>query len=943
MLTRLWQLIRGSARPVIRAAEAVASPPSPWLIVPTHLQHRTDADERRPAGPASGLLLAARLTVAWERLWPLLWPLVGLCGIWLSLAFLKLPQSLPAGLHLLLLLVFTALFGATAWRGWRRWQMPGRREARRRLERDSGLMHRPLQMLQDGPATAARDPFAAALWQAAQDRARQQLAGLTLHPPHPNLAFHDPFALRAAVGLVLVIAATIGWGELGPRFAASLRPDLLGGASTTAGLELWITPPDYTGLPPIFLTRDSLTAASDANEPAIPATVAVPVGSVVLARVSGGRRLPTLTANGENPVEFDRLPAGGWQLEISLVAGKELSVRQGGTVLGQWPVAIIPDQLPGIAFRKEPQSTERHSTRIDFTAADDYGLSAAQMVLTLATGNAPGSVAGNAAGSEAALDRTPVRLPLPLPGPAVRQVNGSAFHDLTPHPWAGLPVLIRLEAIDGAGQGSSSAEQPFIMPERPFAHPVARALVAERRNLLRLGSAARATAARTVAELSARPGAFGDDLSVFLNLRAVAGRLSMDFSQAALADVAQILWNSALRIEDGGLSNAERDLREARQAVLEAMEKGAPDAELDALMQQLQEKMQRYFDALEQQARQAMEQGLPPPPVPLDESQRVLDRDDLERMVQEMRDLARTGSKDAAREMLSQLQQMMENLQTGESAPDPQAMENARRMDEALQQLQELTRQQQALMDRTFRDTQTQSEPRGEEPDQQQGLSADPSARPFPGPGPGAGQGPRRQGPRPPAASDPPGEQAQNAVPPAEAGADGPVGGDNQAERQQALRRSLGDVMRKLGETGAEIPRPLGLAERAMREAEQALTDNTPRPALEAQGRALQQLQQTLQDLAQQREQAQAAGRRGMMAGQRPQLGRLPGRDPLGREPAGRGRENDGQGESETVKIPDAADVQRAREILDELRRRAGDRNRPRIERDYIDRLLERF
>ena len=38
-----------------------------------------------------------------------------------------------------------------------------------------------------------------------------------------------------------------------------------------------------------------------------------------------------------------------------------------------------------------------------------------------------------------------------------------------------------------------------------------------------------------------------------------------------------------------------------------------------------------------------------------------------------------------------------------------------------------------------------------------------------------------------------------------------------------------------------------------------------------------------------------------------------------------------------------AAELQRAREIMDELRRRAGERQRPKFERDYIDRLLRRF
>ena len=47
--------------------------------------------------------------------------------------------------------------------------------------------------------------------------------------------------------------------------------------------------------------------------------------------------------------------------------------------------------------------------------------------------------------------------------------------------------------------------------------------------------------------------------------------------------------------------------------------------------------------------------------------------------------------------------------------------------------------------------------------------------------------------------------------------------------------------------------------------------------------------------------------------------------------------------DTSTVKIPKESEVQRAREIIEELRRRAGERERPKIEREYIDRLLRQF
>tara|TARA_R110002111_G_scaffold201000_5_gene266264 strand:+ start:668 stop:814 length:147 start_codon:yes stop_codon:yes gene_type:complete len=40
-------------------------------------------------------------------------------------------------------------------------------------------------------------------------------------------------------------------------------------------------------------------------------------------------------------------------------------------------------------------------------------------------------------------------------------------------------------------------------------------------------------------------------------------------------------------------------------------------------------------------------------------------------------------------------------------------------------------------------------------------------------------------------------------------------------------------------------------------------------------------------------------------------------------------------------KGPDAA--RRARDLMDEIRRRSGQRDRPKVELDYLKRLLERF
>jgi hypothetical protein len=59
-------------------------------------------------------------------------------------------------------------------------------------------------------------------------------------------------------------------------------------------------------------------------------------------------------------------------------------------------------------------------------------------------------------------------------------------------------------------------------------------------------------------------------------------------------------------------------------------------------------------------------------------------------------------------------------------------------------------------------------------------------------------------------------------------------------------------------------------------------------------------------------------------------------RDPLGRPLPSRG---DDFGPERDM-LPDEAAIERAREILEYLRNRANDANRPRLELDYFDRLL---
>jgi hypothetical protein len=177
--------------------------------------------------------------------------------------------------------------------------------------------------------------------------------------------------------------------------------------------------------------------------------------------------------------------------------------------------------------------------------------------------------------------------------------------------------------------------------------------------------------------------------------------------------------------------------------------------------------------------------------------------------------------------------------------------------------------------------------------------------------------------------------------------------GQMDARQQQALRRALGELMQQFGDFSGEVPEPLGRADRAMRDAVEALRQGNEPGAQSAQQRAIEALQQGAREM-----QNQMAGRMGLMEsgdgegepggentdqggegeGESRQMGE--GRDPLGRP---RRDAVGGRDEGSDVVVPNEMELQRTREIQEELRRRAGERERPQQELDYIDRLLRRF
>jgi uncharacterized protein (TIGR02302 family) len=481
-----------------------------------------------------------------------------------------------------------------------------------------------------------------------------------------------------------------------------------------------------------------------------------------------------------------------------------------------------------------------------------------------------------------------------------------SFADLTAHPLAGLKVILRLEAVDGLGQKGQSGPLEVVLPAREFRHPLARAIIEQRRQLAGDPGTAPDVAGR-LAALAETDAAQSLPTTVPLSLRVAAARLSFNREPESRRGVIDLLWELALFVEDGALSLAERKLRELQEQLQKALEEGGEDAEIERMMEEMQKALDEYLEELTRQAMADAQRAGPEEQPQLPSDAQTLERRDLQEMLDRAKELMRSGAKDAAREMLAQLQQMLENLRAGTmQAQQPSPGE------QAMSDLQKMIQLQQQLLDKSF---QMERQRRAGELPQQGRRASRASAGSRASSSSAAGSAARRRA-RP------------------ERRPDGPGGGGAGRPAQ-----GLGELMRRLGEAGMEIPRALGQAELQMRNARGALEGEEPGTAAEAQTGAVDSMQRAGQSMMEQlREQmAQQQG------GQGPGRSRCRSPAAAGRDPLGRSQRNDGGFDTRGVEVPAEGGLGRARDVLEELYRRAGDQRRPPAELDYYRRLLDRF
>ncbi|MFD1058949.1 DUF4175 domain-containing protein [Paracoccus fistulariae] len=559
-------------------------------------------------------------------------------------------------------------------------------------------------------------------------------------------------------------------------------------------------------------------------------------------------------------------------------------------------VTVLPDLPPVI--RAGALSERRADGRMvqDYRASDDHGVmrAVARIALDLEAVDRRFGLAIDPEPREA------VELPLPMPrGGDRKQVRGQLVRDLSRHPWANLPVSLTLRAEDGIEQVGTAPPIRAVLPGRRFFQPLAAALIEMRRDLLwSRGNAGRS--AEILRAVTWQPEGFVEP-RLYGELRGAVGLLEGgDLTIKQRDELAEALWRAAIELEDGGLSDALERMQQAQQKLSEAIRNGASKDEIQRLMDELKEATDDYTRMLAEQS-----EADPSERFTRQKSNQIVTADQIQEMMDEIQRLMNEGRMAEAQELLEQFNRMMENLRIreveGEGRGFGEGGQNG-----SMNRLADSLREQQRLSDEAFRDLQEQFN---------QGQSGQPSEN-----------------------------------------------SDDLADRQRQLREELGQQRGLLpgqGSTGGdEAGRQLDEAGRAMEQAEEALRQGDMSGAMQKQADAIQSMREgmrALGDMMMDQRQGEA-GRDGEQAGEAeegqrglagPRSGSPQGQrdgetafDPLGRSRDGNGNIIAG---GDTIGDGVVDPARRARDLLDEIRRRSGQRDRSEDERGYLDRLLDRF
>ncbi len=875
----------------------------------------------------------------WERYAPVFAFSAAILAVFLIGAFGGIWERIGDPWRLILLgaaIIFLVNAALTA----RKTSRPNLSAARRRVETDSDVKHRPLDVLDDRPAISED------VWPLHYKTAKTSAQTLKPAKWRHALSPIDPYYMRYILPCAVGLAMMFGFGDNTERLRRSLTPSWQSAINASdVQFEAWVDPPEYTGRPPLYFKDKK--------------KIDVPAGSELVARISGTKDAPRLklqTSRGGKYLGLKRL--GPKSFEARAILKTKTTARwRIGTTQKKWALNVLPDTPPTLSLNSDVKADKRDRLAFTYSFEDDYGVETLTLEIRLLTD---------------AIHKTETRSNITIPlssGSVKRAEEVEATLDLTKHEWAGRKVAGRLVAVDGLGQSASSEDAFFTVPDKIFIEPLAKAVI-EQRSLVIEGHAEYATvppeldpkiaptfdtyepdyrmnrspksiqrAALLIDVVTDKPAGLFQDPAIFMGLKNVHGRLRYAREQDDLNGIPEDLWAIALRAEFGVLGTALEEMREAKAALQDGMARRAPQREIDTLFERYDEAVERYMEELR---KKALEDG------------NIKDADgggggggrnadEIEELLKAIEEANRIGDVEGARKALAQLAELLENMEIeltrggsgGEGGEDTLPGEMSEEMEKSLEELADLLGEQRELQDET-RQAENEAEAQQSEQDGDQN-----------------------------------GEQNGNG-----SSGDGALSPGELAKRQGALEKALGALSEALpeeGETGnallsedkdgkgagsaedregengggAEDPdsknqggagadddeqtaaEALAEAGEAMRRSQDSLQSGDISAAGDAQSEAVKALRRAGQAIAQSgRKDSKGQGEDGSEEAEN--------EDPLGRE-------NGGTSDESEADIDTRDNATRSRELREELRRRSSEQEREKIERDYLERLLKRF
>ncbi len=572
-------------------------------------------------------------------------PAVGILAAYLAAALFGLANPWACAAVLLLAAIALA-FGIS------RLRRPSHAEIDRRIERASGLRHRPLSMLEDEPENDG--PLAEAIWQIHQRRIEASLQNARTGRVFIDAVARDPLGLRGLLLLLLAAGAIIAGPQALPRISGAFS--LPEWPFAGPGVNAWLSPPAFTGAPPLVLQAGQ----------------AYPVlaGSSLTVVVDGLRHRPTVVL-GSKSLTAGALAQDSFRVDAVLTASASLRIGSWWDPLARFRFNVSPPDAPDITLAR-PVVVNRQLI-LKWHATDHYGLETLTAAL-VPTGHP---------------DAAPEILPLPVAGADPRNLSGVAKPDISDSPFAGLPVTLQLTARNLAGVARSTDPVTIALPPPGLRDKTALALAAIRQKLA-LAPGQKPASGDALNRLAQQP---LSKVSASADVQMAALAAALKAGEISAAQAGSLLNTLAHEVEAGPDYQPAKALAAAAQALEQALQQAANGGQpLDAkrlqnLLAAMQSALAQHLQALGPKA--SSPSGSPP-----------MNASDLNRMAEQIAQDEAAGNTAKAQAELHQLEQILSALQSARPMTAADAA-RAAAASQASQDLAKMTQGESALLNQT--------------------------------------------------------------------------------------------------------------------------------------------------------------------------------------------------------------------------------------------------